>query len=127
MTDYLTVIEVLAIHEDQIARYGGSEGARDRGALEAALYRPQTGYYVDLIEETAALWESLTLNHPFVDANRRTAFAVAYTFLAINGGRIMAEALETHAFIIGLHETGAFNFENLTHWLRNNVSPQETP
>ena len=123
MTEYLTVTEVLAIHEDQIARYGGSDGVRDRGLLESALFRPQTGYYADLIEEAAALWESLGQNHPFVDGNKRTAFAVTYTFLAINGGLIAAEAPETHAFIIGLHDTGRFNFERLTEWLRNNVTP----
>ena len=55
MTDYLTVAEVLAIHADQIERYGGTQGIRDQGLLEAALYRPQTGYYADLVEEAAAL------------------------------------------------------------------------
>ncbi|MGE3966950.1 MAG: type II toxin-antitoxin system death-on-curing family toxin [Dongiaceae bacterium] len=64
MTDYLTLIEVLAIHEDQIERYGGAAGVRDLGLLEAALFRPQTGYYADLIAEAAALWESLVHNHP---------------------------------------------------------------
>ena len=59
MTDYLTVIEVLAIHADQIDRYGGAHGVRDPGQLEAALYRAQTGYYADLIDEAVALWESL--------------------------------------------------------------------
>jgi len=54
MTDYLTVAEVIAMHADQIERYGGSHGMRDQGLLEAALYRPQTGYYADLIEEAAA-------------------------------------------------------------------------
>ena len=122
MTDYLSLIEVLVIHDDQIARYGGAAGVRDYGLLEAALYRPQTGYYADLIEEAAALWESLAQNHPFIDGNKRTAFAVAYTFLAINGGRITADALETHAFIIGLHQAGAFDFEHLTQWLRNHVT-----
>ena len=53
------VAEVLAIHADQIERYGGSKGVRDHGLLEAALYRPQTGHYADLVEEAAALWESL--------------------------------------------------------------------
>ncbi len=62
MTDYLTVVEVLAFHADQIERYGGAQGGRDPGQLEAALYRPQTGYYADLIEEAAALWESLSKN-----------------------------------------------------------------
>ncbi len=123
MTDYLTVIEVRAIHEDQIGRYGGSAGVRDRGLLEAALYRPQTGYYADLIEEAAALWESLAQNHPFIDGNKRTAFTATYTFLAINGGLITAKAEPTHAFIIGLYEAGTFDFEPLTHWLRENVSP----
>src|SRR5271170_2773570 len=110
MPDYLTVAEVLAIHADQIERYGGSQGVRDRGLLESALYRPQTGYYADLIEEAAAMWESLAQNHVFIDGNKRTAFASLYTFLAINGVRITAEAQETYLFIAGLHDTGRFNF-----------------
>lgn len=122
MTDYLTVIEVLAIHADQIDRYGGAAGVRDGGLLEAALYRPQTGYYADLIEEAAALWESLAQNHPFVDGNKRTAFAVVYTFLAINGGRIEAKAEATYAFIIRLYESGTFDFDHLAQWLRSNVA-----
>ena len=85
MTDYVTTVEALAIHADQIERYGGLAGVRDQGLLEAALFRPQTGYYPNLIEEAAALWESLSQNHPFVDGNKRTAFAITYTFLAING------------------------------------------
>ena len=75
MTDYLALAEVLAIHDDQIERYGGSAAVRDRGLLEAALYRPQTGYYADLIEEAAALWESLAQNYSFIDGNKRTGFA----------------------------------------------------
>lgn len=120
MTDYLSVIEALAIHEDQIERYGGALGLRDGGLLEAALFRPQTGYYADLIEEAAALWESLGQNHPFIDGNKRTAFAVTYTFLAINGMRIIAEAEAAYEFIIGLHEAGSFAFERLVEWLRAN-------
>ena len=121
MTDYLTVIEVLAIHADQIERYGGAEGVRDGGLLEAALFRPQTGYYADLIEEAAALWESMAQNHPFIDGNKRAAFAVTYTFLAINGLRITADADATYAFIVGLYEAGTFEFDRLSEWLRNNV------
>ena len=129
MTDYLTVIEVLMIHDDQIERYGGGAGVRDRGVLEAALFRPQTGYYADLIEEAAALWESLAQNHPFIDGNKRTAFAVTYTFLAINGVRITADADDTYTFILGLHETGTFSMDQLAIWLRANVSadPQPAP
>jgi death on curing protein len=120
VTDYLTTVEVLAIHSDQIERYGGAHGVRDHGLLESALYRPQTGYYADLIEETAALWESLSQNHPFVDGNKRTAFAAAYTFLAINGLRLTAGAEPAIAFVTGLYEANQFSFEKLVPWLREN-------
>jgi death on curing protein len=122
VTDYLTVIEVLAIHADQIDRYGGAAGVRDMGLLEAALFRPQTGYYVDIVDEAAALWESLAQNHPFIDGNKRTAFATTYTFLVINGGYMAADADEIHAFIMRLHEMNDFRFERLSEWLRGNVS-----
>src|SRR4029077_9333945 len=100
MTDYLTVAEVLAMHADQIERYGGAPGVRDQGLLEAALYRPQTGYYSDLIEEAGALWESLAQNQSFVDGNKRTAFAAAYTFLAINGLYLTAGAQKHFLFLV---------------------------
>jgi death-on-curing protein len=70
----------------------------------------------------AALWESLAQNHPFIDGNKRSAFAVIYTFLAINGVGIVAEPHATFAFIIGLHETGNFEFHRLTAWLRSNTA-----
>jgi len=91
MTDYLTLREVLAIHALLVERYGGADGVRDMGAVEAALFRPQSGYYNDIIEEAAALTESLLINHPFVDGNKRTAFAVCYTFLDINGYTLNAD------------------------------------
>jgi death on curing protein len=118
VTDYLTVAEVLAMHADQVERYGGAAGLRDPGLLEAALYRPQTGYYRDLIEEAAALWESLAQNHPFVDGNKRIAFAATYTFLAINGAPIRASPDETYDFIAGLYESKSFDFQSLVVWLR---------
>ena len=121
MTDYLTVIEVLAMHADQIDRYGGANGLRDAGLLEAALFRPQTGYYQDLIEEAAALWESLAQNHPFVDGNKRTAFAATYTFLTINGVQLKANSADAFTFINGLYEVGHFEFAALVAWLRVNT------
>ena len=121
MTEYLTVVEVLAIHADQIERYGGSAGLRDPGQLEAALFRPQTGYYSDLIEEAAALWESLSQNHPFVDGNKRTAFAAMYTFLAINGRRLTSDPELTYRYLLDLYEAQGFKLEALVAWLRLNV------
>src|SRR5580704_10990556 len=108
MTDYLTVAEVLTIHTDQINRYVGTQGIRDQGLLEAALYRPQTGCYADLIEEAAALWESLSQNHPFLDGNKRTAFAVSYTFLAINGAQLTASSNAAQHFVLALYEKNQF-------------------
>jgi death-on-curing protein len=122
VTDYLTVAEVLAMHADQIDRYGGSHGVRDPGLLEAALFRPQTGYYADLIEEAAALWESMSQNHPFIDGNKRTAFAATYTFLVINGARLTADAQETEDFVLGLYEGNQFTFDKLVPWLRAHVA-----
>lgn len=122
MPDYLTTVEVLAIHSDQIERYGGSQGIRDPGLLEAALFRPQTGYYADLIEEAGALWESLSQNHPFIDGNKRTAFAATYTFLAINNWRITADPDATYSFVFTLYETNQFNFDKLVPWLHTNTA-----
>ena len=123
MTDYLTLAEALAIHDDQIKRYGGSAGVRDLGLLEAALFRPQTGYYAGFIEGAAALWESLAQNHPFIDGNKRVAFAASYTFLAINGLRITADAQAAYGFIAGLYGANEFTFERLAAWLQENTAP----
>jgi death-on-curing protein len=120
-TDYLTLPEVLSVHADQIARYGGKPGVRGPGHLEAALFRPKTGHYLDLIEEAAALWESLAQHHPFVDANERTAFASTYVFLAINGLELRASAEDTYSFIADLYPTNGFSFEVLVPWLRGNT------
>src|SRR5579871_5143287 len=121
MSEFLTLSEVLALHSDLIERYGGTHGVRDPGLLEAALYRPQTGYYADLIEEAAALWESLSQNHPFVDGNKRTAFAATITFLAINGIEITANSEETYDFMTDLYERDQFRFEPLAAWLRSHT------
>ena len=84
-TVYLTVGEVLQIHHQQINDYGGTHGLRDKGLLESAVFRPQTGYYNNIAEESAALMESLANNHPFLDGNKRVAFAAAHTFLLVIG------------------------------------------
>ena len=119
--EYLTLPEVLAIHEDQIDMYGGSEGIRDLGQLEAALFRPQSGYYPDVIAEAAALWESLSQNHPFVDGNKRTAFASVYTFLLLNGIALTAGSDSTWNFLSRLYGEGDFRYEHLDEWLRKNT------
>jgi death-on-curing protein len=124
MIDYLTMSEVLAMHADLIDRYGGSHGVRDMGLLEAALFRPQTGYYADIVEQAAALWESIAQNHPFIDGNKRIAFAAMYTFLGINGVRLTASAEPTYKFITSLYDSNQFRFEKLVPWLRRHIEAE---
>lgn len=121
MTEYLTTIEILTIHKILVEKYGGSHGLRDAGALESALYRPQTGYYNDLIQEAAALWESLSQNHPFIDGNKRVAFAATYTFLAVNNVKIKAKSSDAIIFVKGLFDNQKFEFKELETWLRKNT------
>lgn len=119
--DYLLVEDVLAIHSDLIERFGGAQGVRDPGLLEAALFRPQTGYYKSLLDEAAALWESLSQNHPFIDGNKRVAFASTYVFLAINDVEITASDEVATREIMALYEAGEIEFSTLRAWLQKNT------
>lgn len=120
---WLTLADVIDIHALQIARFGGSPGIRDAGQLEAALFRPRSGYYADLVEEAAALWESLSHNHPFVDGNKRTAFASMLIFLELNDWQITAPPRAVLDFLIPLYESNTFGFDRLEPWLRQNTRP----
>ncbi|HYM09925.1 MAG TPA: type II toxin-antitoxin system death-on-curing family toxin [Bryobacterales bacterium] len=121
MTLYPSIDEVLLTHFKLIARFGGTGRLRDRPALEAALARPQTGYYVDLIQQAAALLESLSQNHPFVDGNKRTAVTVTAAFLRVNGYRLQFDDLEAYGFLMELYQTNRFRFEQLERWLREHT------
>jgi len=120
---YLTVAEVLAIHHRQIEHYGGIQGLRDQGALEAAVFRPQTGYYANLAEEAAALMESLANNHPFLDGNKRVAFDATHTFLLVNGFTIVADPAETYVFVIDSIAQGRFRFPFILDWINAHAPP----
>jgi len=109
------------MHHILIERYGGSHGLRDAGALDAALYRPQSGFYDDIIAEAAALWESMTNNHPFIDGNKRVGFAVTDTFLRANGYRIIAAPDVIWNFIDGSLTKGQFEYASLNSWLHKNT------
>ena len=121
MTSYPAIDEVIAVHARLIARFGGSLGIRDRGGLESALARPQTGYYRDLIQEAAALWESLSQNHPFVDGNKRVAVTVTAAFLKVNGYRLEFDDADAFLFLTGLYESGQMRFAELETWLRQHT------
>jgi len=121
VTSYPAVEEVITVHARLIAMFGGSHGIRDRGGLESALARPQTGYYRDLIQEAAALWESLSQNHPFVDGNKRVAVTVTAAFLKVNGYRLEFDDADAFLFLTGLYESGQMRFVELEKWLRQHT------
>ena len=119
---FLSVDEAIAIHDRLIERFGGASGIRDRGLLESALYRPQTGYYGDLAEMAAALFQSLLLNHAFVDGNKRAAFFVTDVFLRLNGWKLSVNAASAHTFIVGMLEAGDSSFGEILSWIRESLA-----
>ena len=123
MTAYPSLEEVLVAHRRAILRFGGTLGVRDLGALQSALARPRTGYYVDIIQEAAALLESLSQNHPFLDGNKRTVIGVTGAFLRTNGYRLKCDNLKAYQFLMGLYETNMFHFDALERWLRAHARP----
>ena len=115
----MSLDEVLEIHAVLIDRFGGAKGIRDRGLLESALYRPKTGYYADLIEMAAALFESLMNNHPFIDGNKRVAFFSTDVFLRLNGYKMVVEPKAAHAFLMELFALNNCDLEHLAPWIRS--------
>jgi death-on-curing protein len=118
---FLTVDEALAIHGRLIEKFGGPAGVRDPGMLESALHRPQTGYYQDLAEMGTALFESLLMNHPFVDGNKRVAFFATDVFLRLNGWKLEVDADKAHRFLIRLLESRKCDYEHLLPWVRRSL------
>ena len=111
------------MHEALINVFGGSSGIREEGALASALIRPQLGYYDSLIQEAAALMESLANNRPFVDGNKRVAYFVTDTFLRMNGYYINCDNDEAYVFFKRMFGASSFHFTNLNTWLEDNVEP----
>ncbi len=122
-SSFPTIEEIVAIHDIFIEQTGGVPGQREMGPLESAALRPQVGYYSDVFEEAAALMESFAVNHAFVDGNKQIAFAIADTFLWMNGYCIDCDNRASYEFLIGLFETGSFDFEKLREWLVDNAGP----
>ena len=123
MHQFPTLDEVLEMHEALIDTFGGAHGIRDLGALDSAILRPQMGYYDGLIEEAAAMMESLSNNHPFIDGNKRVAFFVTDDFLRMNGCYIDCDSETAYSFFMGLYESNSFRFANLVPWLEGHKKP----
>jgi death on curing protein len=121
--EYPTLLELLAMHDVLLVEFGGRPGIRDVGALDAALMRPQLGYYDSLLEEAAALMEGLAMNQAFVDGNKRLAFFATDTFLRMNGRWIDVDSEEAYAFLMERFERNEFRFRSLHAWLEGVVKP----
>ncbi|HXM61791.1 MAG TPA: type II toxin-antitoxin system death-on-curing family toxin [Terriglobales bacterium] len=103
--------------------FANENSVRDKGAVEAAVFRPQTGYYNSLEEEAAALMESLGNNHGFLDGNKRIAFTAADVFLRRNGSYIEVESAAGYEFIAGSMERHEFRFIKIVDWIRRHAKP----
>ena len=121
--DFPDIGEVVAMHRSLIEEFGGAYGILDQPALESALLRPQIGYYDSIVQEAAALMESLAVNHPFIDGNKRVAFFVTDAFLRMNGHYIDRDNYEAYRFFMSLFESNSFRYDNLLPWLNDNVRP----
>ena len=118
---FLSLDEAIAVHERLIEKFGGVSGIRDKGLLESALFRPQTGYYADLAQMAAALFESLITNHAFVDGNKRAAFFFSDVFLRLNGWKLRVDVDAGYSFIVGSLEKGCCDYESILPWIRSHL------
>lgn len=122
----ISLNEILQVHLFSIQKYGGGKGVRVEGALEAAIARPfQTFDGKDLyptgIEKAAALVESLIVNHPFIDGNKRTGFLAMVALIESFHYVLTASQYETYDLIIKI-STGKIEFEAIVDWLKKNVT-----
>lgn len=125
MIVYLSVTQVLGLHEDLVGEFGGIVGGRDRGSLESAVARPAMTFagddlYPDVAAKAAALMHSLVLSHPFVDGNKRIGVASAEFFLERNGLTLIASDEELQEVTLAVAE-GKVEAEALAIWFRQRL------
>lgn len=124
---YLTLGEIIALHQAVLNQTGGATGIRDLGALESASAQPRatfggTDLHVTVVQKAAALGFSLTLNHPFVDGNKRAAHAAMEVFLMLNGLELIGTVDEHERLMLDLAD-GRISREQLATWIEQRVKP----
>ena len=129
--EFLTLDEVLSLHADQIARYGGSALVRDLGLLESALAMPAASFggqflHPSVDEQAAAYLFHLVKNHPFVDGNKRTGLVAMLAFLGLNGRRLEAPAADVTDLVLGVAEGGVTKAE-IAVFVRRHGRPRTRP
>ena len=118
--------DVLLIHDQVVKLHGGSSGIRDINGLESALARPYQTFgeedlYPSCFEKASAIGESIIMNHPFVDGNKRTGYVLMETLLRIDGYKINTTDEDLYEFVIKI-ATGEIKFEEIVVWLKTNTS-----
>jgi death-on-curing protein len=120
--EWLDLQIVLDVHDAQLGLFGGAEGLRDQGLLESALARPQNKFAygeTDLAALAAAYAFGIARNHPFIDGNKRSAFAAIIVFLGLNGVEFDAPSAQATAIILDL-AAGLVSEDGLTRWIKDN-------
>jgi death on curing protein len=129
VTVYLSVTQILRLHEKLIATFGGAKGLRDAGSLESAVARPQSTFggedlYPDAAAKAAALMHSLVMNHPFVDGNERVGAMAMELLLLVNSLALDAVDEEIEAVTLAVAR-GEVEAEALAIWLRQRMRGTE--
>lgn len=119
----ITVEDVLFLHTKSIEFYGGSDGLRDQGLLESAISRPYQTFdneylYPDIFTKAAAILESIVINHPFIDGNKRTRFLAMFALLRQENYKLSATEEQAYDFTIKVSK-GAIDFEEIVNWIRS--------
>lgn len=127
ITVFPSLTEIIELHTQLLLRFGGKPGVRDLGLLDSALWRPQTGYYETLSLQAAALLQSLALNHPFLDGNKRVAFAATAIFLRMNGFRLKVSADEGERFMLDDVIQSKLPLEAIATWLEKHAQSVSAP
>lgn len=120
----ISLAQALKMHKIAIENFGGADGVRDEGGLESALARPfqtfgGTDLYPTFLEKAAAIGESIIMNHPFIDGNKRTGYLLMEALLRYRGYKINAKDDELYNFVINI-STGLLSFEEIVEWLKEN-------
>ncbi|HEV2832789.1 MAG TPA: type II toxin-antitoxin system death-on-curing family toxin [Hanamia sp.] len=121
----ITVKQSPEIHEILIGKYGGSMGVRDLNGLESALARPFQTFggedlYPDFFAKAAAIAESIIINHPFIDGNKRTGYVLMESILRYGSIKIIADDELLYNFMISI-STGEKRFDDIVEWLKKNT------
>ena len=121
----ITINDVLILHEMIIQKFGGTSGIRDISLLESAVNRPFSTFdgndlYPTVIEKAGAIFESLIINHPFIDGNKRTAYVTMLILLKQKNFNLICSEDEKYKFVIAASK-GEYDIESIKEWLRTNT------